>query len=272
MTRITAVIPSWNGLHLLADCIPPLLDDGRRLDLRVIVVDDGSSDGTVDSGPGLFPGVRFVPNAGPRGFCHSVNTGAAVADDGLLLLLNNDVIVPPDSIQGIADALESSPDHVLAVMPRIMRGGEDESLLGCGFRLGLAMTLSGSGTAYPSGACSMFRTGQWRALGGLDTRYAPMYWEDVDLGLRASAAGMEVRRAEGFRVLHRHAASAGHGTAMRRMRERNRFILMDAHFRSRRIETAAFLPFHAASSLARGRTEFVAGWLDYLKWRRNRAR
>ncbi len=272
MTRVTAVIPSWNGLHLLEECIPPLLDVGTDVDLAVVVVDDGSSDGTVDSGPGLFPGVRFVTNAGPRGFCHSVNTGAALAGDGLLLLLNNDVIVSPGSISGLADALESSPEGVLAVMPRIARGSDDESLLGCEYRHGLARTVMGSGTPYPSGACSMFRTGPWSILGGLDTRYAPMYWEDVDLGLRASAAGMEIRRADRFSVIHRHAASAGHGSAMRRMRERNRFILMDAHFRGRRMETAAYLPFHAASSLARGRTEFVAGWLDYLKWRRARAR
>lgn len=270
MTRVTAVIPSWNGLHLLAESIPPLLDAGRDLDLKVIVVDDGSSDGTLDSGPGLFPGVGFIRNEGPRGFCFSVNTGAALAVDGLLLLLNNDVIVSPDAIRGMTCTLESSQDGVLAVMPRIMRGSDDESLLGCGFGHGLARTVMGSGTAYPSGACSMFRTGAWKILGGLDTRYAPMYWEDVDLGLRASAAGMEVRRAVGCCVLHRHAASAGHGGAMRRMRERNRFILMEAHFRSRRFETAAFLPFHIASSIARGRTEFVMGWMDYLKWRRNR--
>lgn len=272
MTRITAVIPTWNGLHLLLECIPPLLESGRDVDMKVIVVDDGSSDGTLDSGPGLFPGVRFVPNAGPRGFCHSVNTGAALADEGLLLLLNNDVIVQPDSVHGLACALESSPAGVFAVMPRISRGEEDESLLGCEFRCGLAVTAPGAGTTYPSGACSIFRMDAWSLLGGLDTRYAPMYWEDVDLGLRARAAGMEVRRAGGFSVIHRHAASAGHGISMKRIRERNRFILMDAHFSSRSLETAALLPFHIISSLVRGRMEFVLGWLDFLNWRRNRAR
>jgi len=269
--RLDVVIPTRNGYGLLSSCITRLLEDAGGIDLRIIVVDDGSEDGTVERGGREFPSVEFVRNEGGRGFCRTVNLGAAGARDGLLAILNNDVEIMPGSLSLLVSAIEDAPPGVYSAMPRIVRNdGSDESLLRCRFERGLAVTGPGTGTPYPSGACSIFKVSTWRRLGGLDTRYAPMYWEDADLGLRAAALGLELVRVEEASVLHRHAATAGHGRGIMRLRERNRFILMDAHFRSRRFETAMWLPLHAAVSILRGRTEFLGGFADYLAWRRCR--
>lgn len=271
-TPLDIVIPTRNGFGLLSSCIPRLLDDAGGIDLRIIVVDDGSDDGTVERGSREFPSVVFVRNEGGRGFCRTVNLGASGARDGLLAILNNDVEIAPGSLSLLVSAVENAPGAVYAAMPRIVRSdGSDESLLRCRFERGLAVTGPGTGTPYPSGACSIFRVSTWRRLGGLDTRYAPMYWEDVDLGLRAAARGLDLVRVEEVSVLHRHAATAGHGRGIRRLRERNRFILMDAHFRNRRFETALWLPVHAAVSVACGRPEFLGGFRDYQAWRRDRS-
>jgi GT2 family glycosyltransferase len=269
--KLDVVIPTKNGLELLSTCLPPLLEAGRRTEIGIRVVDDGSSDGTVERGSALYPGVEFIPGGGERGFCHAVNRGAAGSSARFMLLLNNDVIVEPRSVLDLVDRIARAPAEVFSVMPAIIRrDGSDESLLRCRFRHGLAVTGAGSGAPYPSGACSIFRMDAWRSLGGLDTRYAPMYWEDVDIGLRAAARGLRMEREGGITVQHMHAATAGHGGPMRRLRERNRFILMDAHFGNRRFETGLFLPVHALVSILRGRPEFLGGFRDFLAWRRRR--
>jgi GT2 family glycosyltransferase len=235
------------------------------------VVDDGPTDGTAEV-VSRFPRARLVTRPSSGGFARAVNDGAAVARGEFLLLVNNDVLVPADAVSELESALAAMRPEVFAAVPRIIRpDGSDESLLRCRFELGLARTGAGRGTAYPSGACCMVRSGAWRLLGGFSTVYSPAYWEDVDLGLRAAAAGLSTARIQGLSVEHRHSASFGSAPGVGRLRERNRFILMHRHFGSpgRRVETAALFPLHAVAAILGGRgAEFLGGWLDFLAWRR----
>lgn len=201
-----------------------------------------------------------------------MNDGAASAHEDHLLLVNNDVLAPAGAVSELERALDAMRPEVFAAVPRIIRpDGTDESLLKCRFELGLARTGAGRGTSYPTGACCMIRTAVWRLLGGFSTVFSPAYWEDVDLGLRAAAAGYSTARIQGLSVEHRHSASFGAVPGIGRLRERNRFILMHRHFNSpgRRTETAALFPLHALAAILGGRGgEFLGGWLDFLAWRR----
>lgn len=107
--RLDVVIPTRNGYGLLSSCITRLLEDAGGIDLRIIVVDDGSEDGTVERGGREFPSVEFVRNEGGRGFCRTVNLGAAGARDGLLAILNNDVEIMPGSLSLLVSAIEDAP-------------------------------------------------------------------------------------------------------------------------------------------------------------------
>lgn len=270
--RGSVVIPSRNGLELLRRHLPRLATEARGWE--VIVVDDGSSDGTCAAGSAEFPGVRFVRREGERGFCHAVNLGMSLAAGDALLLLNNDVSPREGALAELAMALESAGDDVYAAVPVITRPGmPDEGGMRTGFRRGLAVTGPGErGVPYPSGACSLFRRCHWEVLGGLSADFAPIYWEDADLGARAARAGLRMTRAPLSLWDHEHAATMGGGLASRRLRERNRFIFMERHCSSpsMRIRSAAWMPLHLLLSLSSGRTEFVLGWLDYLAWRRSR--
>ncbi len=271
---VTAVIPSLDGLGRLGLCLPALLEKGGAD--RIVVVDDGSSDGTCEQGPLRFPGVEFVSGSEPHGFSSAVNLGASMIGEGYMLLLNNDVVAGIDAVEAMRASLDGSPREVFAVMPGIIRpDGRDESLLGCCFSRGLAVVRERAGTVYPSGACSMYRMEAWRSLGGLDTIFSPIYWEDVDLGLRAASAGLRTLRLETARVQHEHAATTGHSPAMLRLRERNRFLVMDRHFSSplQRLSTLALFPLHAAGAILRRRPEFLQGYSDFrrMKGRRGRA-
>lgn len=270
--RGTVVIPSRNGLELLRRHLPRLTAEAPGWE--VIVVDDASSDGTCEAGPEEFPGVRFERREGPPGFCHAVNLGMSLAGGDALLLLNNDVSPRKGAVAELAKVLETAGDDVYAAVPVVTRPGmPDEGLMRTGFRRGLAVTgPSEKGVPYPSGACSLFRRSGWEALGGLAVDFAPIYWEDADLGVRAARAGLSLARAPLSLWDHEHAATMGGGPESRRLRERNRFIFMHRHCSSpsMRIRSAAWMPAHILLSLSRGRTEFVLGWLDYLAWRRKR--
>jgi GT2 family glycosyltransferase len=271
--RGSIVVPSRNGLEILRRCLPSVLAQAEGWE--VVVSDDGSTDGTASLGRTEFPGVRFLERTGEPGFCFAVNEGMASARGEMLLLLNNDVIPSPGALDNLAGVLEAAPPGVFAAVPVIERAGlGDEGGMVFDFRHGLAVTApAGPGRSYPSGACTLFRRDCWRDLGGLDERYAPIYWEDADLGARAARAGMEMIRAPGSRWVHEHASTMGSGLRVRRLRERNRFIFMHSHFgdTAGTLSTLSWMPFHLVRAALRGRFEFHLGLLDYLMWAGRRA-
>jgi GT2 family glycosyltransferase len=270
MPGLDAVMPCLDGLALLRRYLGRILAElGND---RLTISDDGSTDGTLLEGPRLFPGVRFLAREGrPRGFCHAVNDGVAASPGAeFVLLLNNDIAPDPGAFRAMLETLSGAPEEVWAVVPEVYREGlGDEGSMRYRFGRGLAyVSPDGPGTIYPSGACAIFRRSAWNELGGLDPRFAPIYWEDADIGARAAARGWRVARAVGARVLHQHAATTGHSLKANRLRERNRFIFMHIHFsnRRRRFQTLMWLPAHLLLAALRGRFEFHLGLVDYLLW------
>ena len=156
---MSVVIPSRNGLELLRICIPALLRGGLPLETEIVVVDDCSSDSTVEQGSGEFPEVRFITRTGEPGFCHAVNLGMLEAEGEALLLMNNDVIPEKGALEALLMGLASSPGYFCAAVPAVLRpDGTDEGSPVFRFRRGLAITsLDGPGVPYPSGACSLWR-------------------------------------------------------------------------------------------------------------------
>jgi GT2 family glycosyltransferase len=106
---IDIVIPNWNGRHFLGDC---LLSLRRQTDknFRVIVVDNGSSDGSCEFLRTSFPEVEVVSLSENTGFSYAINSGISVSRAPLILLLNNDIEVAEDCIERLTEALERYPD------------------------------------------------------------------------------------------------------------------------------------------------------------------
>jgi len=263
-TEVSVVIPSRNGLEFLMKQLPLLLDDER---LEVLVVDDCSSDGTEEALRKAFPSLRVLARSGTPGFCYAVNEGMLAASSDLLMLLNNDVAPEPGCFEGMARWLSDAPSSLAVTVPRIMRpDGTDDGSIEWGFRRGLAFTAPGAGHPYPSGACALWRRAAWFELGGLSTRYAPIYWEDADLGARMALKGMSMARYEGPGVMHDHAATMGRSPSSETLRERNRFIFMESWCSSRAMHarTTAWLPVHLALARLRGNRAFTNGYSQYL--------
>jgi GT2 family glycosyltransferase len=202
---VAVVIPSWNSLGLLRNCLDTLRDQG--VELQLMVVDNGSSDGSVD-----YLKSEGVPHLSlPRnlGFAPAINLGVSRTSAPTVLVLNADTELEPGCVATLLAALQDDPS-LGGVQPRILqlegsggRGGVEEARI---YSAGQALTRDGraieqgAGEAQQPahlarrqafgvcGAACLLRRELFADLGGYDERYFAFY-EDVDLNVRARIAG-----------------------------------------------------------------------------------
>ena len=217
---ISAIIANYNGEEYLDRCLGSLGRPGRRLE--VILVDNASSDGSLDLVANRFPGVRVLPQGSNLGFATANNIGAEAALGDALLLLNDDAWLEPGALEQLADRLESDPRAGL-VAPRLRypdgrrqfawspaRGvlGEVLQRLRNGFeaRAWVHGTLARgigrlTGRNWYTAACVLIRSRAFHEVGGFDTSFF-MYFEDVDLCVRLEGAGWRLVQEPRALVTH----------------------------------------------------------------------
>ena len=116
--ELSVVIPSWNTRELLAVCLEKLAA-AKKPATEIIIVDNGSEDGSADMIAAQHPDVVLVRNEKNEGFARGCNQGMRLARGRLVLLLNTDTEVAPDAIDRLAAFLDSHPGHG-AVAPRLI--------------------------------------------------------------------------------------------------------------------------------------------------------
>ncbi len=211
---VSVVIPSRNGQELLRQCLPPLLAQSPD---QVIVVDNGSTDGSADWLRANFPEVAVVCSAAPLSFAAAINAGLARASFAHLCLLNNDMEVEPGFLDALSGALREEPELFCATAQIFFPAGRRREETGKAvmppgagpfdFPITCILPVEGesrSPVLYGSGGCSMYDTAKLRALGGLDKSFTPAYVEDLDIGFRGWQHGWPTVFVPEARVLHRH--------------------------------------------------------------------
>ena len=118
---VSVCIVNWNCRGHLRNCLRSLRLRFQKLRLEVIVVDNGSTDGSPDMIARHFPRVRLIRNDANVGFARANNQAAAVAGGRFLFFLNNDTIVPPGALRELLDYAETHPDAGL-IGPRLEDG------------------------------------------------------------------------------------------------------------------------------------------------------
>jgi GT2 family glycosyltransferase len=211
--RASVIVPTYRGREVLDDCLNSL-DRQTAASYEVIVVDDGSGDGTSEWVRSTFPSTRVVELAENGGFCRAVNQGIRVARGDVIALINNDATAEPRWLDALLDALDESPEigfcascSLQAGAPGTLDGAGDEySRFGIPFRVGRGEQdrdqFPPRDILFASGGACAYRRKVFDRVGLFDERLEA-YYEDLDLGLRAWSAGWRGRYVPGSVVVHR---------------------------------------------------------------------
>lgn len=210
---VAVVIPTWNGLALLGPCLDALANQTRPAD-QVVVVDNGSVDGTTGFLVGLAPAVRTVGLATNRGFAGGVNAGIAATAADVVVLLNNDAVAEPGWLAALLAVLEAAPADVGFVSSKLL-APDGRTVESVGDFLDSSGAPGQIGNGEPDdgrfddvqdvfsgcGAATAYRRTMLNEVGVFDERFFA-YYEDVDLCFRARLRGWRGELAPGARVVH----------------------------------------------------------------------
>ena len=142
--KTTIVIPNYNGKAFMEDCLTALAAQTVR-DFEVLVVDNGSTDGSVDGLDAWFPGVRVISFEKNYGFSRAVNEGIRQSRSEYVILLNNDTIPFPDYVERLVGAIEADR-RIFSVSPKMIQAcnrhllddaGDSYCVLGWAFQRGV---------------------------------------------------------------------------------------------------------------------------------------
>lgn len=196
--EISVVIPTWNGRALLTDCLDSLARQTFQ-DIEIIVVDDGSTDDTVDFLQAQYPAVRVAVLERNRGFAVAVNRGIGDVRGRWVFLLNNDVTLADDCLALLM--AEARTDRYALLTPLVLWTEDPRLVYSAGDRIGvsgrpesigyMAARDSVDGREAPfgvSGGYGLFRKDVLDQIGRLDPAFVA-YFEDSDLCFRARWAG-----------------------------------------------------------------------------------
>jgi len=236
--RVAVVVVNWNGLHFLERCLGGLAAQTCR-DFEVVLVDNGSTDGSVDFVRERFPWVQVIANGENRGFAAANNQAIRATDSEFVATLNNDTEADPNWLGELVRAMETHP-RVGACASKMLFAHRPDVINSAGIaldRVGIAWDWRGGEPDDPAerepvevfGACAgaaLYRRAMLEEVGLFDEEFFA-YLEDVDLAWRAQWAGWKALLVPTARVLHFHSGTAKEGSPFKnRLLGRNKVWLI----------------------------------------------
>lgn len=248
---LSVIVVNWNTRDLLYQCLTSIYENSTGVQFEVIVVDNGSTDGSIDMIVRDFPHTVLIRNDMNCGFARANNQAIARSKGHYILLLNSDAVLLGDSAQSMVHFLDTHPGAG-AVGGRLLNpdgsfqssyndfpGLFSETLLLAGLSRWL---LPGTYPSYPEGASQEVRSVDWvggallmvrrQAIDGvglLDEDYF-MYSEEMDWCYRMKKGGWEIHYLPQARALHRFAGSASRVPEKRRAQlYRSKWLFMKKH-------------------------------------------
>ncbi len=197
--KTTIIIPNYNGLSFMEPCFESLKEQTIR-DFKVLVVDNGSTDGSVEwLKEHRVPSIFLKENTG---FSGAVNTGIRAADTPYVLLLNNDTRVEPGFVAAMERAMDQSP-KIFSVSSRMIQmyhpellddAGDMYSILGWAYQRGVGRSVNlYQKSCRVFSACAgaaIYRRAVFDEIGLFDELHFA-YLEDIDVGWRAKLYGYD---------------------------------------------------------------------------------
>lgn len=219
MQNVTVVIPNFNGKAYLRDCLESLRSQSLGK-VPVIVVDNGSGDGSPEEVQAHFPEVQLIRLNRNYGFSRAVNEGIRLAGTKYVVLLNNDIRADQDFLKNLMSRMESDP-RIFSCQARMMQMNKPELVddagdfycaLGWAFARGKNRTAEAymrDGAVFSACAgAAIYRRKVFDEIGFFDEAHFA-YLEDVDVGYRARICGWKNWYEPEAVVYHKGSASSG---------------------------------------------------------------
>jgi GT2 family glycosyltransferase len=240
---ISVVVVNWNRRDLLKECLQSLKQQQVNQPFEVVVVDNGSDDGSPEmvlseSRGNPLVQVVLLRNSENRGFCAANNQGFAASDSEFVALLNNDAKAEPGWLAALSRAFEGRPDVGMAAS-KILVHEDPRRIDKVGHLIYPDGQNRGRGTGeldegqydrveevlWPDGCAAMYRRSILDQIGGFDEDFFA-YADDAELGLRARIAGWKCLYMPQAVVRHHRGATLGLRSSRRlELIERNRVLL-----------------------------------------------
>lgn len=226
--KLSIIIISYNTKGLLADCINSIENCLKQLAYEILVVDNNSTDGSVELLKSQFPKVKLIENNYNAGFAKANNQGLLFCSGEYILLLNSDTLVLGDAIDKLVKFMNKHKEAAICG-PRLLnsdktlqlpcRRGFPRLINSISYFSGLSkvfpksrvlgsylMTYMDSSVDHEvdalSGACLLVRRDVLNTIGGLLDEAYFMHFEDIDLCYRAKKSGYKVYYVHDAEVVH----------------------------------------------------------------------
>lgn len=215
--RTTVIIPNYNGLKFMEDCLASLEKQTVR-DFKLLVVDNGSTDGSAEwLKEQQIPTIFLETNTG---FSGAVNVGIRAADTPYVILLNNDTTVDSRYVEMLEKAIGKS-EKIFSVSPQVIQmyhpelmddAGDMYSVLGWAYQRGVGQPVGRYERPVKvfsaCAAAAIYRRRVFEEMGDFDEMHFA-YLEDIDVGYRAKLYGYENVYCPYAKVLHVGSGTSG---------------------------------------------------------------
>ena len=197
--KVTIIIPNYNGKHFMEPCLASLKEQTCQ-DYKVLVVDNASTDGSLEYMKEHYPKIEVIALDKNYGFSKAVNVGIQHSTTPYVILLNNDTTVDPHYVEEMIKAIERSP-RIFSVSSKMIQmyhpelidsAGDLYTLLGWGVCRGTGRPVSNYTEAdeifTACAGAAIYRRSAFSKIGYFDENHFA-YLEDIDVGYRAKIYG-----------------------------------------------------------------------------------
>lgn len=235
LRSVNLFVLNWNGRDLTLDCLSSL-EKITYPNVKVYVIDNGSSDNSVTAIRNQFPDYEIIGLPENYGFARGNNAGFELVKQkaDYTIFLNNDTIVDPNFVEPLINAMESN-STVKQSTPKIFYADNLDSIWFGGGKVNLwagwirhlgirqkdSMQFSfNRNVDYATGCCVCMRTVDFESIGMFDESFL-MYGEDVDLSLRFRKQGGQILFVPESKIWHKVSSSIGTQFSIRKWKRKN---------------------------------------------------
>jgi len=277
--EITLIITNWNGSKLLRECLPTVLE-AVRFDhhhfYEVMVIDDCSTDNSLEILAKEFPEIRVEKTPQNLGFQEANNYAVKLARSKIVMPMNNDIKLEPKALYYLAKHFDNK--DTFAVSGKIFAFDQTTFLYGNRggyfqkghFHLYEKPPEDESQTLFACGGAFMVNRQKYLDLGGFDSMYHPLYYEEIDLSYRALKRGWKVHYEPQSIAYHKVQATITRQEKLRRIslisaRNNYLFIWKNILDRSMTLTFLFYIPLFLLRDLFRLKSRFWIAFYMALK-------